>query len=182
MGKMKLGHDHRQAKLPGVLESKNTGLSMNSFLAAEKIKLSDFEEIAEKVMKRHADAFTKLAVNDSCQCSPAVPVVLEQKVVERTETRVVSTLDKRARQHSQGVRASLEATINRKHQLVNKALELSRQKCLELDNKVVELQARKPQEIHTVTEKSITVEKTHKLVIAGLVLSVALNILILIIK
>jgi hypothetical protein len=110
----------------------------------------------------------------SCVCSSPAPV---EPVVQMVPG---PTIDTRVRQYAKGVREEMLKVMDRKHQLFNKVSELQRKKNMELEAKIVALESRKPEEKQVVVEKTVTTNKVPKIVVAGLVLSLILNVIALI--
>ncbi len=185
MGRMRMGHDRRGKQPVSTATVTKVDLTNGEIVGTT-------ESLVERILERHADTFKLLAEAEqaekplatmlpSCQCS--VPTILEQKVVERIETiKEVSTTDRRARRHSMATRTELHKDLNRKHSLLNRAIEIQREKADKLTSRINVLEQAKPQEKQVVIEKTEITSKTPKLVMAGLALSLALNVLILIIK
>lgn len=184
--KMKMGHDPRGIKH----KNPHTGSSLDSFLKEQQIEIPNIEAIAKDIMEKHADTFKRLAEAEaaernkplanmipSCECLSDIPTVIHTETIKE-----ISKLDKRARQHSAGVRAELHKLIERRTSLHNKALDLQRIKTQALEAKINALESRKPEEKQIVVEKTQIITKVPKLMMAGLVLSLILNVLILVIK
>lgn len=180
--KMKMGHDPRGIKH----KNPHTGSSLDSFLKEQQIEIPNIEAIARDIMEKHADTFKRLAEAEAAIITPSqitnISTICEPVVVHTETIKEISKLDKRARQHSAGVRAELHKLIERRTSLHNKALDLQRSKTQALEAKITALESRKPEEKQIVVEKTQIITKVPKLMMAGLVLSLVLNVLILVIK
>lgn len=173
---MKFGSDprklqHKNIQPPSKVE---TGLvkGLQEAVIAEHIN-----KVAKHVLETHAATFRALAA------------------AEAKETPIVNksnNYDKLARKHSRLTKKRMEksvdelsASISNQDELFH-SLKRGIHNLVESQDKMMEriqiLEARKPEEIRIVTEKTVEVVKTHKLVVISLVLSLALNALVLLVK
>jgi hypothetical protein len=174
---MKMGHDKR-GKQP--VSTPTIVLPAGTLVSPTQ---SVFDMIAEalKDMKPYTAEVPLTTMVPSCQC-PA-PTIVEQKVVERIETvKEISTTDRRARRYTMATRTELHKALDRKHALLNRAIEIQREKSEKMVSRLNVLEQAKPQEKQVVIEKTEVVTKTPTLMMVGLAVSLALNVLILIIK
>lgn len=160
------------------------------------------EAAVEKILSKHADTFRKLAESEAKdRMLPIVepsPVIVKQEIIHVPGVSI-SKPDHRARKYAKELSDRLHNKMDvaiemiddrikdssiRKSQIVEsvklltEANQICHQKMNELSRNIEELKARKPEEKQIVIEKPIT----NKFVTIGLCLSLALNVLILIIK
>jgi hypothetical protein len=162
-----------------------------------------FVQQAQETMNNHSDLFKRLAELEAKESQLVVETVVEKQDIHHTKiihnTELISKPDHRARKYAkelsdrahQKIDVAVEMIDDRlKHatirhsqvvdgmKLISSSCEISKQKISELTKSVEELKARKPEEKQIVIEKPVQ----SKLMLLGLGISLALNILILIIK
>ena len=110
---------------------------------------------------------------------PELQVIIEKHVKTVNVTHeVTKTLDKRARKYAKLLRGEVKDCHNR--------IDIARDQIIELHDKVKALESRKPEEKQIVTVETQTIKeieyKLDKRILALLGLSLAMNILVLILK
>lgn len=144
-------------------------------------EMPDFEAVAHKVMEAHAETFRKLAQSEKAQ--PLATMLPSQA------EKIVIVKDKLARRHGKLMRLSITKELSEIAESMSAQDELFHilkrgihnlvEKNDALTARIQILESNKVQEKHIVTETKIeTVVKTNapKLMMAGIVLSIALSI------
>lgn len=172
---------------------------------APKIPLMQY---AEEAMSKHSSTFKRLAELEAREAAKESQTVIVETVVEKQDihhtkiihhTELISKPDHRARKYAKELNSRLNEKLDVAIEMIDDRLKRSairnsrttdglklmseanqicHQKMNELNRSIEELKARKPEEKQIVIEKQVT----NKLVILGLCASLALNVLILIIK
>lgn len=158
--------------------------------------------MVEEILNKHADTFRRLAESEArdkiiANMQP-VPTIVKQEIIHVPGVSI-SKPDHRARKYAKELNTRLNEKMDvaiemiddrLKHtsikhsqavegmKLMSEANQICHQKMNELNRSIEELKARKPQEKQIVIEKPVN----SKLVLLGLGISLALNVLILIIK
>lgn len=180
MKKLKFGHDKRN------LNHKQVD---NSLIKLSRREIIDVEKQVEMIMVKHAATFQKLAEYEAKEVSATVaaPVVTLEKIV-------VSKYDKWARKHSKLSAKKTEKmmdevleAMNAQNEAIHMAknangmvvteMEKLHKQMLTMKADLTRVTEQKPVEKHIVTEKT---NPHSKIVVAGVVLSLILNIVAII--